>query len=250
MVESNFGIVSLIPIIVVVVLAIVTKRVIEPLLFGTLIGFIILSGTSFFGDWVQGIMATIVDPDTMWVLVIVALLGVLILMFNRSNALVALRDVVLKYVKTKRGSLLATFFLGIVVFIDEYMNAILVGNTMKKLTDKFKVPREVLAYITNTTGAPVVVLLPLTGWAMFVMGLYAVNDVTHNGSTFLAYLKTIPFMFYAIVSLFLVLLFIYRKIPMTNYVKQAFERAEKGHLFPEIIDNNEKNMMKLQVLMS
>src|SRR5699024_4750254 len=118
------------------------------------------------------------------------------------------------------------------IFMDEYMNALLIGGTMRNLTDKFKVPREVLAYVTNSTGTPVSVLIPFSSWAVFLMGLYASSGID-SGNGFGTYVTSIPFMVYPMISLLIVLLFIYNKVPKTKYIKNAVKRAESGNVFPE-----------------
>ncbi|MFD1706711.1 Na+/H+ antiporter NhaC family protein [Siminovitchia sediminis] len=227
-----YGILSLLPIAVVVIFALITKRVIEPLLLGTVVGAILLYGLSFFPNWIGDLLDTMSDPDVVWTMVIPALFGVLIAMFGISNAGTAFRELALKYVKSRENSLLATYIFGIIIFMDEYMNALLIGGTMRNLTDKFKVPREVLAYVTNSTGTPVSVLIPFSSWAVFLMGLYGSSEfLGSNGFT--TYVSTIPFMIYPMVTLIILLLFIYNKVPMTRYVKEAVKRAEKGNLFPK-----------------
>lgn len=232
MIEETYGILSLLPIAVVVITAIITRKVIEPLILGTLVAAILLDGFSFFTRWVGELLATMSDPDVVWTMVIPALFGILIAMFGSSNSGTAFRNLALKYVKNKQNSLLATYIFGIIIFMDEYMNALLIGGTMRNLTDKFKVPREVLAYVTNSTGTPVAVLIPFSSWAVFLMGLYASSDIT-DGNGFGIYLQSIPFMVYPIVTLIILLLFIFNKVPMTKYVKEATKRAEQGNLFPE-----------------
>lgn len=231
MVET-YGISSLLPIAVVVTTAIITKRVIEPLILGTLVGAILLYGFSFFSKWVESLLETMSDPDVVWTMVIPALFGVLIALFSNSNAGTAFRELALKYVKNKRNSLLATYIFGIIIFMDEYMNALLIGGTMRSLTDKFKVPREVLAYVTNSVGATVAVLIPFSSWAVFLMGLYSSTEL-NDGNGFLTYVQSIPFLVYPMVTLLILLLFIFNKVPMTKYVKEANARAEAGNLFPE-----------------
>ncbi|MGM8365297.1 Na+/H+ antiporter NhaC family protein [Virgibacillus sp. W0181] len=236
MVEGTYGILSLLPIAVVVISAIITKKVIEPLILGTVVGAVLLYGFSFFQNWVGDLLATMSDPDVVWTMVIPALFGILIAMFGNSNSGTAFRELAIKYVKSKENSLFATYIFGIIIFMDEYMNALLIGGTMRNLTDKFKVPREVLAYVTNATGTPVSVLIPFSSWAVFLMGLYGSSELLKTDG-FTTYVSSIPFMIYPIVSLIIVLLFIYNKVPMTQYVKEATKRAEKGNLFPEGSDD-------------
>lgn len=234
--DSAYGILSLLPILVVVTIAIITKRVIEPLVLGTIVAFILLDGVSFFPNWVAALLETMSDPDVVWTMVIPALFGILIAMFGYSNSGMAFRNLALKYVKNKENSLFATYIFGIIIFMDEYMNALLIGGTMRNLTDKFKVPREVLAYVTNATGTPVSVLIPFSSWAVFLMGLYASTGID-SGNGFSTYINSIPFMIYPMVTLIIVLLFIYKKVPMTKYVKEANKRAENGNVFPPSVSD-------------
>src|SRR5699024_3657086 len=193
---------------------------------------ILLYVLSVCSSLVDALLATMSAPDVVWTIVIAALFGVLIAMFSQFNSCTAFRNLALKYVKNKQNSLLATYIFGIIIFMDEYMNALLIGGTMRNLTDKFKVPREVLAYVTNSTGTPVSVLIPFSSWAVFLMGLYASSGI-ESGNGFGTYVTSIPFMVYPMISLLIVLLFIYNKVPKTKYIKNAVKRAESGNVFPE-----------------
>ncbi|MFD1707373.1 Na+/H+ antiporter NhaC family protein [Siminovitchia sediminis] len=230
--DETFGILSLLPIAVVVIFALITKRVIEPLILGTIVGAVLLYGFSFFPNWVGDLLATMSDPDVVWTMVIPALFGVLIAMFGNSNSGTAFRELAIKYVKSRENSLFATYIFGIIIFMDEYMNALLIGGTMRNLTDKFKVPREVLAYVTNSVGTPVSVLVPFSSWAVFLMGLYGASELL-GGNGFTSYVSSIPFMIYPMVTLIILLLFIFNKVPKTRYVKEAMRRAEGGNVFPD-----------------
>ncbi len=103
----------------------------------------------------------------------------------------------LKLAKGPRSSLLMTFVLGLVIFIDDYLNALTVGETMKRVTDRFKISREMLAYVVDSTAAPVCVLVPLSTWAVFFGGLLVNNGVAAEGEGIQIYMQAIPYMFYA-----------------------------------------------------
>lgn len=231
--EATFGIYSLIPTIIVLLVAIKTKKIMEPLIVGTLAGFIILDGTNFFTGWVDGIFETMTDPGTIWTMMVPSLFGALIVFFDRSGGALAFANLAAKRVKTARGSLIATYILGIIVFLDEYLNALVVGSTMRGLTDRYNVPRETLAYTANTTGTPIAVLNPFSSWAVFTAGVLTVNNISYNGDVMMAYIKSIPFMFYAIVSLVICMLVVLNLLPKTKYLKEINKRAEKGEVFPE-----------------
>lgn len=239
MIEGTFGLASVIPTLLVVGIAIITKRVMEPLIIGTLAGYMVLSGTGFFVAWVDAVMLTMTDYTTVWTMVIPALFGVLILFFERSGGARAFADRASKYVKTSKSSLIATYVLGIIVFIDEYMNALVVAGTMRTLTDKHKVPREMLAYTTNSTGTPVVVINPFSSWAVFIMGLLGAQSITNGVNIVSFYMKIVPYMFYAIVTLIITMLLIVGLIPKTKHLKKINKRAENGNLFPVESESDE-----------
>ncbi len=119
------------------------------------------------------------------------------------------------------------------MFIDDYLNNLGVGTAMRNITDKHNVAREYLAYVINSTGAAVCVLVPMSSWAILMISIYDGLGVQVNGSSFSAYVHTIPFMFYAWAAVFIVPLFALKIIPLWGPMKKAQLRADEGQLFPE-----------------
>ena len=121
-----------------------------------------------------------------------------------------------------------TYLLGIIIFIDDYLNSLTVGSCMAPITDKHKVSREELTYIVDSTAAPVCVLLPISTWAVFASRLFVANGLTTEENSLLYFIKTIPFNFYAWAALIIVFLFILRVIPPIGRMKKADNRVKNG----------------------
>ena len=237
---EHYGIISLIPVLTVVILAFTTRRTFEPLLAGSIVGFIILDGFGFFMPWMDAIYAVMMDATTVWIILVCGLFGSLVALLEKSGGAIGFSNVATKIAKTRGTSIIATWILGIVIFVDDYLNALAVGTAMRKVTDKYKIPRELLAYIVNSTGAAVCVLIPFSTWSAFMAGQLEANEVLVNGSGTAAYISTIPYMFYAIVAVLVVPLFGLKIIPAFGPMKKAISRAEEtGQLLPDsMLDND------------
>lgn len=230
---SAFGIWSLVPPLVVVILAILTRRSIEPLLIGCVVGYLMIDWHSFPDNFLQSLIRTMQDESLVWVILVCGLYGALIHLMVQSGGALAFGRYMLRYIRTRRSSLLMSWLMGIVIFIDDYLNALVVGATMRKITDHFKVPREMLAYIVNSTSAPVCVIIPLSTWSIYIGKLIEDSGVVEKGGGFMGYVKTIPYNFYSWFAILIVVLFIFGIIPVFGRMKKAQRRVdETGVLAP------------------
>lgn len=229
---NHQGFISLIPTIVVIILALISKKTFESLLGGSIIGFIILSQFDFFAGFTDALLKVMQDPTIAWVILVCGLFGSLIHLLVKSGGASAFANYLLRYVKNRKSALLATWLLGLCIFIDDYLNALTVGSSMKKVTDKFRVPREMLAYIVDSTAAPICVLIPLSTWAIYVGGLLESEGVVPVGQGLQGYLQAIPFILYGWVAALLVPLVAMNLIPPLGAMKKAEERAQLGELIP------------------
>lgn len=231
---DSYGFIALIPVICVIVVSVTTRRTLSALLCGTIVGSLILAKGGFIWSWIDYLYLVLSDGTVQWLLLVVALFGALITLFERSGAVTDFGRWLEKFVTSRKKSLILTYILGIVIFLDDYLNNLTVGTTMKKLTDNYKVPRPLLGYIVNSTAAPVCVLLPLSTWAVFFGGLLENEGVTANGTGMGAYIQSIPFIFYGWISLVVVLLVVLGVIPMIGPMKKYNDIAmETGEVFPE-----------------
>ena len=229
---EHWGLLSLLPTLTVVVLALITKKTFEALVGGSLVGFIIISYGSFFLDFTDSLLLVMQDPTIAWVVLVCGLFGSLIHLLAQTGGTSAFSEYLLKYVKTRKGALLATWLLGIGIFIDDYLNALTVGSSMKKVTDRFKVPREMLAYVVDSTAAPICVLIPLSTWAIYISGLLESEGVAASGQGLQGYLQAIPYITYGWVAAILVPLVAVNIVSPLGAMKQAEIRATEGILIP------------------
>jgi Na+/H+ antiporter NhaC len=250
---GDYGIVSLVPVIVVLIVALITRKVFEPLFLGSVVGFIILSKQLFVQEWLNAIYAVLADPTFGWIVMVTALFGGLVLLIEKSGGAEKFSDFASNYVKSRKGSLIMTWLLGIVVFIDDYLNTLVVGTAMRNLTDKHKVPREMLAYVLKSTSSPLAIVTPFSTWAVFMAGLIAANGINSSGTAISTYMQVIPFNVYGFVALLLVPLVIIGIIPKLGGMKKAYERVDTtGEVFPadeksetEVEKNNDPKAAKL-----
>ncbi|MDQ9093201.1 Na+/H+ antiporter NhaC family protein [Pseudoalteromonas haloplanktis] len=212
---------SLVPPIVVVVLAIVLRRPILSLLIGALVGLAMLNPVEMLSNFAAASLKVMVDETIGWLILVCGGFGALIALLVRTGGASAFGHFALRFCKGPRSSLLMTYVLGIVIFIDDYLNALTVGETMKRITDKFKISREMLAYVVDSTAAPICVLVPLSTWAVFFGGLLVDNNIAGEGQGIAVYMQAIPYMLYAWFAVLIVPLVVFGVIPLFGPMKKA-----------------------------
>jgi len=227
MVES-YGFISLLPAIFVVAYVLYTKKIFEGLIIGSLIEFIIVYKTGFFSQWLSALVEVMKDGDTVWIILTVGLFSALIKLLEKSRGSMGFAGMVSKYAKSEKSSLLITWVMGIAIFVDDYLNVFTIGGTMRPVVDKNRTPREMLAYIADSTAAPTCVLIPFSTWVAYFSMLFAKQEeIAHLGSAMEMYMKAIPYMFYAWAALFIVPLVILGIIPKLGPMKTAYDRVQK-----------------------
>lgn len=219
---------SLIPPLVVLVLAIWLRRPILSLIIGAVTGFLLLDPSQVLNNFASVSLKVMADETIGWLILVCGGFGALIALLVRTGGALAFGRNALRFAKGPKSSLLMTFILGIVIFIDDYLNALTVGETMKRVTDKFKVSREMLAYVVDSTAAPVCVLVPLSTWAVFFGGLLVDNGVAAEGQGIAVYMQAIPYMLYAWLAVAMVLLVVLGIVPAIGPMKTAQQRAAQG----------------------
>ena len=228
----DYGALALLPPFVVIVLAIIMRTSFEPLLIGCLTGFIIISfhdKSNFFTDFVNSLTNVIGDASpsgSVWVILVCGLYGSLIGLMVRSGGTLKFGEWALEKIKTKRGALMGAWGLGLGIFLDDYLSALTVGLSMRKITDAFKVPREMLAYIVNTTAAPLCVVVPISTWTIYIGAILEKSNAAPLHGGLYTYWKMIPFICYGYVSVLVIPLFIYGILPWFGKMKKAELRAE------------------------
>lgn len=220
--------VSLIPPVVVLVLAIWLKRPILALTLGALTGLLLFSPADILTHFTDTTLTVMQDETIAWLILVCGGFGMLIGLLVHTGGAMAFGHKAQQYTSGRKSSLVMTFLLGLVIFVDDYLNALSVGESMKRVTDKYKVSREMLAYVVDSTAAPVCVLVPLSTWAIFFGGLLENNQVAAVGKGLSVYMQAIPYMLYAWLTLVVLILVIVGVIPIFGPMKKAEMASRLG----------------------
>ena len=231
---DHYGILSIVPVLIVIVIAVITKRTIMALVIGGIIGSIIAYGTGFITPWVDALYGGLSDSTWQWMALVCGLFGSLVALLQKSRSVYSFTEIATKFANTKRKSLVTTFILGCVIFVDDWLDVLVCSHAMKGVTDNNKVPREMLAYIITAHGANVCVLIPFSTWAAFYVGQYEANGLCGAGEGMSMYISTIPFMFFSSIALIICFLICMQWFPIFGPMKQAVLRAESGQVLPEL----------------
>lgn len=229
----DYGFWSVLPILTVLIVAIATKRTLLALTCGTVVGAFLLAKLKIFSTWFDFLYQSFADPDAEWLIMVTVLFGVLVMLLERSGAVDEFAVWARRFAKGKKRTLLLTYILGFVVFLDDYLNNLVVGTAMKPMTDRNRIPRTELSYVVNGTAAPVCLLIPISTWAVFFGTLLEGQGITYNGTGIGAYIHSLPLVFYGWISLIIVLLVILGVFPLIGPMKKhALEADRTGRVFP------------------
>lgn len=218
----NFGFWSILPPVIAIILALLTKEVISSLLVGILVGGLIYSSGNPIGMVTTSfeLMGERIGSNV-FILIFLGLLGTLVILVTRAGGSKAYGEWASKKIKTRKGASLATSALGCFIFIDDYFNCLSVGTVMRPVTDKHKISRAKLAYILDATAAPICIIAPISSWGASV-ATYIQNEGVGGGmNTFLA---TIPYNLYALLTLVMVVIICVTNVnfgPMARYERNA-----------------------------
>ena len=228
-VGSYATILSLLPPIIAIALALLTKEVYSSLFVGILSGALIYSNWNVWG-MVLGTFDTMIgkicDSWNVGILIFLVLLGMMVSLVNKAGGSAAYGRWASKHIKTKAGALISTSVLGMLIFIDDYFNCLTVGSVMRPVTDKHKISREKLAYIIDATAAPVCIIAPISSWAA------AVSSVAPEGEGLSLFIRSIPYNLYALLTLFTVIFMAYIGLDYGKMRKAELDAAA-GVGYPE-----------------
>ena len=219
---------SLVPPVVAIVLALITKEVYSSLFVGILIGGAFWSGfkpeATILHVFQDGVVGVLTDSYNMGILVFLVILGVMVCMMNKAGGSAAFGRWAKEHIKTRAGAQLATIALGVLIFIDDYFNCLTVGSVMRPVTDSHNVSRAKLAYLIDATAAPICIIAPISSWAAAVTGFVKGED----GISIIN--SAIPYNYYAILTIIMMVTLVLAKEdygPMKAHEKNAIE----GDLF-------------------
>nr|WP_237465409.1 TRAP transporter large permease subunit [Leucobacter luti] len=232
---------ALLPVLTVLAVSVLTKRALLGLLSGTVVGAILIGGWGFFDTLVGTFGASLTNETVHWLVLVVVLFGILIAYFNASGAVSDFARWTERFVNSRRKSLLLTWLLTVALFIDDYLNALTVGTSMKKVTDRYGVPRTLVGSIVKLTSAPIAVIIPFSTWAVFFAALLEQDGVTVNGSGFGAYLAGLPTVFFGWFALIIGLLLALGVLPLVGPLKREQLRVDRtGDTLPEGLTPEER----------
>ena len=229
---SYATVLSLLPPIIAIALALITKEVYSSLIIGIIFGGIIYAGGNFEGTLnhviQDGFIGNVADSYNVGILIFLVLLGTLVAMMNKAGGSAAFGRWATKHIKSRVGAQLATICLGCLIFIDDYFNCLTVGSVMRPVTDSHKISRAKLAYLIDATAAPVCIIAPISSWAAAVAG-FARSAGEENGISL--FIRAIPYNYYALFTIVMMIVLAVAKFdygPMKLHEKNA---QEKGDLF-------------------
>lgn len=212
---------SLIPPLVVLTAAIWLRRPILALVMGSIAGLLLYSPADSLTNFADVTLRVMQDETIGWLILVCGGFGALIGLLVRTGGAFAFGRKAMVVAKSRKSSLYMTFVLGIAIFVDDYLNALTVGETMKRVTDRFKVSRQMLAYVVDSTAAPICVLIPLSTWSVFFSGLLEANDIAAVGEGLRVYISAIPYMLYAWLAVLMVFLVTSGIVPIFGPMRRA-----------------------------
>ena len=218
---------ALLPPIVAIALALITKEVYSSLFIGIVVGGLLYANFGFEGTirhvFLDGIVASVSDTYNMGILIFLVILGAMVCLMNRAGGSAAFGRWAQTHIKSRVGAQLATIILGCLIFIDDYFNCLTVGSVMRPVTDKHRISRAKLSYLIDATAAPVCLIAPISSWAAAVAGF------AEDGQGLNLFIRAIPFNFYALLTILMMVGISLLKIdygPMARYERNAMESGD------------------------
>ncbi len=194
---------ALIPPVVAIVLALITKEVYSSLFIGIVAGALFYSNfnleTAYTTMFTDGFIASLSSAWNVGILVFLVVLGIIVVLMNKAGGSAAYGKWAVNKIKNRKGALLSTFGLGCLIFVDDYFNCLTVGSVMKPITDKHKISRAKLAYLIDATAAPICMIAPISSWAA------AVTGVVEGYDGFSLFVQAIPFNLYSLLTIFMII---------------------------------------------
>ena len=217
---------ALLPAIIAIALALITKEVYSSLFIGIVVGGLLYANFNIVATmehvFVDGMIGQLSDAWNVGILIFLVILGAMVMLMNRAGGSAAFGRWATTHVKTRVGAQLATIALGVLIFIDDYFNCLTVGSVMRPVTDKHGISREKLAYLIDATAAPICIIAPISSWAAAVTGF--IDGA--NGLTL--FVRAIPYNFYAFLSIVMML-----TLAKCGFDFGPMKAAEKAHMMME-----------------
>lgn len=228
---------ALVPALVAILLALITKEVYSSLFIGILCGGVIYANFNFETTMVHtlqdGFIASIADSYNIGILIFLVMLGALVSMMNKAGGSRAFGQWTTKHIKSRVGAQLATVLLGVLIFIDDYFNCLTVGSVMRPVTDKHNISRAKLSYLIDATAAPVCIIAPISSWAAAVAGFAKGSGAASGMSLFI---NAIPYNYYAILTIVMMIF-----LAVTNFDYGPMKKHEVNALNGDIFTTGDES---------
>lgn len=221
-------ILSIIPAIVCVVIAMKTRRPFEPVIAGTIVAFILAYGLDFLPAFSDVLIMKLTDVSLLWVIIFSCVLCGLMEVISAVRASESFTKLALKYAKSEKKTFWMLFVMAFVIFPDEYLRVLTLNTALAPVSDKFKIPREMFGYSLSALGVPVVLLLPMTTWSIFFGGLLEMNGLAEVGEGMSMYMQLIPYSFFPILVLVIFVLVFLGVIPKLGMIKKQYQMVKDG----------------------
>ena len=220
---------SLLPAIIAIGLALITKEVYTSLFVGILVGGLLYANFNFEGTLTHifndGFVGSLADGYNVGILVFLVILGILVVLMNKAGGSAAFGRWAAEHIKTRAGAQLSIIALGVLIFVDDYFNCLTVGSVMRPVSDKSRISRAKLAYLIDATAAPVCIIAPVSSWAA------AVSSYVEDGNGLYLFIRAIPFNFYAILTIAMMIFLALTNLDYGPMAKHEQNAREKGDVF-------------------
>ena len=226
-ISSYATLLALLPPVIAIVLALITKEVYSSLFIGILSGALLYSSGNVWGmltSTFDMMISKLSDPWNVGILIFLVVLGMMVSLINRAGGSAAYGRWAATHIKSRAGALLSTCVLGMLIFIDDYFNCLTVGSVMRPVTDKHNISRAKLAYLIDATAAPVCIIAPISSWAA------AVSSVAPEGQGLQLFISAIPYNFYALLTLAMTIMMILLGLDFGK-MRLHEQNAMQGDLF-------------------
>lgn len=214
---------AFVPLLFLIVYALRTRKMGDAMVLSTLLALVLVHRQNFLSGMVEALYTTLANTSYQFALCCITGFGALVALFQASGALMGFRDLLARAANTPRRTLLLAWLLSVVMFVDEYLNALTVTISLRGVADRNRVPREHLAVQANIMACCLCVTVPFTSWTAFSVG-----QIAAFGLTFDDYLRAVPLMFYPLAMILLSLLLALGVVPKVGELKRCYRRVESG----------------------
>lgn len=220
---------ALLPPVIAIGLALITKEVYTSLFVGIVVGGLLYSNFSFEGTLTHvfndGVVSVLSDAYNVGILIFLVILGIMVMLMNKAGGSAAFGRWASSHIKSRTGAQLAVIALGVLIFIDDYFNCLTVGSVMRPVSDKSKISRAKLAYLIDATAAPVCIIAPVSSWAA------AVSSYVEDGNGLYLFIRAIPFNFYALLTIIMMIFMAFMNMDYGPMAKYEYNAKEKDDIF-------------------